>query len=113
MIGGTKSYAFRRLHSTFLFEPATEEWIRVGDMAYGRWYPSATTLGDGRFLAAGGIDAAGSNTEIYSPLTGWAPRCRAARQGNVRNMILLRDGCVLFTGAWFGGDALQPFVFDP
>jgi plastocyanin len=114
VIGGTESYAFTGLKSTFLFDPATEEWIRVGDMAYGRWYPSATTLGDGRVLAAGGIDAAGWNAEIYSPLTGWgAPMPRTHDWGTFPNMILLRDGCVLFTGAWFGGDALQPFVFDP
>jgi hypothetical protein len=37
-----------------IFDPLTEVWTRVADMAYGRYYPTATTLSDGRVLVSSG-----------------------------------------------------------
>jgi FtsP/CotA-like multicopper oxidase with cupredoxin domain len=66
--GGTKDYGFTGLPDGYLFDPASEEWIRVQDMAEGRWYPTCVTLGDGRILVVSG----GPNRdEIYSSVTGW------------------------------------------
>ena len=39
---------------TNVFDPQSETWTRMADMAYGRWYPTATTLPDGRILALSG-----------------------------------------------------------
>ena len=46
---------FLGLRSSWYFDPILEEWIRLGDMTYGRWYPSLLTLGDGRAMAVSGI----------------------------------------------------------
>jgi hypothetical protein len=41
------------------FDPWTETWTRYQDMAHGRWYPTLTTLPDGRVLIVGGWDETG------------------------------------------------------
>ena len=52
-------------------------WERVGDMAFGRWCPSAVSLPDGRVLVVsgeGGEEVGGGRTlqaEIYNPFGGW------------------------------------------
>ena len=113
VVGGTETYAFTGLRTTYAFDPITEQWIRLGDMSVGRWYPAAVTLGDGRVLAAGGTGDLPHQVEIYSPLTGWAPAiARTHDWGAYPNMILLRNGRVFFTGAHFDGGARAPFIFD-
>ncbi len=113
VVGGTETYAFTGLRTTYIFDPATEEWIRLGDMSVGRWYPAAVTLGDGRVLAAGGTGDLAHQVELYSPLTGWAPAiARTHDWGAFPNLILLRDGRVFFTGAHFDGAARAPFIFN-
>jgi FtsP/CotA-like multicopper oxidase with cupredoxin domain len=113
VVGGTETYAFTGLRTTYVFEPATEQWLRLGDMSVGRWYPSAITLGDGRVLAAGGTGDLGRQVEIYSPITGWAPPIpRRHDWGAFPNLVLREDGRLLFTGAHFGGEAREPFLFD-
>ncbi len=56
-----------------IFNPATNQWKAVPDMAYKRWYPTATTLSDGRVLVtAGWQTTAHTNagiSEIYNPAT--------------------------------------------
>ncbi|MFN0096316.1 MAG: LamG-like jellyroll fold domain-containing protein [Dehalococcoidia bacterium] len=55
-----------------IFDPATGTWSAAADMAELRWYPSATTLADGRVLALSGNTVWGewANTpEIYDPAT--------------------------------------------
>ncbi|HLB90371.1 MAG TPA: LodA/GoxA family CTQ-dependent oxidase [Terriglobales bacterium] len=113
VVGGTETYAFTGLKTAYAFDPASEVWIRLGDMSVGRWYPVAVTLGDGRVLAAGGTGDLPRQVEIYSPLTGWAPPiARTHDWGQFPNLILLRDGRVFFTGAHFDGGARAPFIFD-
>ena len=44
-------------------------------MAHGRWYPTVTTLGDGRVMTFSGLDEnGGTNTtvEIYTVGSGWS-----------------------------------------
>jgi FtsP/CotA-like multicopper oxidase with cupredoxin domain len=113
VVGGTETYAFTGLRTAYVFDPTTEEWLRLGDMSVGRWYPSAITLGDGRVLAAGGTGDLERQVEIYSPTTGWAPPMpRRHDWGAFPNLVLREDGRVLFTGAHFGGDPREPFLFD-
>jgi hypothetical protein len=56
-----------------IFDPATNKWTAVPNMAYRRWYPTVTTLSDGRMLVtAGWQTTAHSNagiSEIYNPAT--------------------------------------------
>lgn len=57
----------------FTFNPWTETWTRQAtDMAGGRWYPTVTTLPDGRALITGGWDESGNDVsnddlEVFTP----------------------------------------------
>jgi hypothetical protein len=56
-----------------IFDPVTRQWTRVASMHSPRWYPTLTTLSDGRVLVtAGEINCDGCNAltpEIYNPAT--------------------------------------------
>jgi hypothetical protein len=58
---------------TNLFDPVAHTWTLVAPMAYPRWYPTTTTLPDGRVLAtAGEINCDRCDApipEIYNPQT--------------------------------------------
>ncbi len=59
-----------------IFDPATNNWTRGEDMLFGRWYPTALTLPDGRALVLSGIGSLTNPTEqwpqgeVYDPATG-------------------------------------------
>lgn len=59
-----------------LFDPATNNWTRGADMLFGRWYPTALTLPDGRALVLSGIGSLTNpneqwpQAEVYDPATG-------------------------------------------
>ena len=62
------------------YDPATDMWTPAGEMSYTRINATLTLLPDGRVLAAGGEDPAGSEcvlystTEIFDPFTNtWSP----------------------------------------
>ena len=59
------------IKATWLFNPITETWSRVGDMNFGRWYPTSVLLNDGRvFVASGRTTSSPVNKmEIYDPNT--------------------------------------------
>ena len=59
-----------------VFDPATHTFTNVQNMAHGRWYPTVTTLGDGRVMTFSGLrETGGTNTavEIYTVGSGWSP----------------------------------------
>ena len=49
-----------------LFDPYSEEWVPIEDMADGRWYPTNVTLPDGRVVTMSGVDGTtgGLNPDI-------------------------------------------------
>jgi hypothetical protein len=65
------------------FDPDQETWTRIGEMANGRWYPTCTTLPDGKvFIISGtknhggpvGPGAPVNNTlQLYDPASGIEP----------------------------------------
>ena len=77
-----------------LYSPATGQWTRGPDMVRARWYPSATTLADGRVFVISGdeitsqlgaprplIVASNTTPEIYDPAqNSWTPVPSAARR---------------------------------
>jgi hypothetical protein len=64
---------FQGIADSFEFDPITEEYVRVEDMAYKRWYPSLTPLSDGTVLSVSGLDGTGEilpgQNELYDPAT--------------------------------------------
>ncbi|WP_328934998.1 MULTISPECIES: kelch motif-containing protein [unclassified Streptomyces] len=64
---------FQGIKDAYEFDPATEKYTKVGSMTEARWYPTLTTLSDGRVLAVSGLDDIGQvvpgKNEIYDPKT--------------------------------------------
>jgi hypothetical protein len=99
--GGTKEYdvnghGFIGLDSAYAFDPISEQWTRLQSMtAGGRWYPTLTTLGDGRvFTVSGGPNHA----EIYSSVTGWSQLPQQNGWPLFPHIFLQRNGHVFFSG---------------
>ncbi len=62
---------------TNIFDPASQTWTTgLPKMAFGRWYPTVTTLADGRVLTMAGNDSAGNvvtTPEIWENNNHWVP----------------------------------------
>ena len=59
------------IKDTNLYNPGTDSWTRVADMAYARWYPSTNILADGRVVAISGqitSDVFADTPEVYDPV---------------------------------------------
>jgi len=80
VVGGDESASaggFLGAFDTNIFDPVTRTWTLAAPMAYRRWYPTATTLPDGRVLATSGametFTAIAAIPEVYNPQTNaWA-----------------------------------------
>lgn len=109
--GGTQQYdPFIGLHSSWFFDPVLEEWIRLGDMSYGRWYPSLLTLGDGRAIAVSGISEA---SEVFAPTAGWSTLPHGTNLPLYPHLLLLEDGAVFYTGGQLGQAVLDARKINP
>ncbi|WP_405617601.1 DUF1929 domain-containing protein [Streptomyces sp. NBC_01511] len=64
---------FQGIKDAFEFDPIAEKYIKVDPMNEARWYPTLTTLKDGKVLALSGLDEIGQivpgKDEIYDPET--------------------------------------------
>jgi len=73
MVGGYgQSSSNMGIANAEIFDPTTNAWTTVPKMAYPRWYPTATTLSDGRVLVTGGWKTTEHTNagipEIYDPV---------------------------------------------
>lgn len=60
------------IKDTNVYDPVSETWTHLRNMQYARWYPSTTTLADGRVVAISGQISAGvwaDTPEVYNPAT--------------------------------------------
>jgi hypothetical protein len=87
-----------------IFDPATNQWTVVPSMSYDRWYPTATTLSDGRILVNSGAqkqsgDIAGI-PELYDPSTNqWTKLTNANNPFETYPFISqLPDGRIIHVG---------------
>jgi hypothetical protein len=113
MTGGNVQYdPFFGPPWTTIFDPATEKFYRVEDMAEGRWYPTNQLLQDGGTMVFGGLDEQGftNNTvEIYDIGGGWSPQYTAPfAPGWYPRLHLLGNGKVFMSGP-----NAQSRTFDP
>ncbi|MFC7218466.1 galactose oxidase-like domain-containing protein [Streptomyces polyrhachis] len=64
---------FQGIKNTYEFDPVAERYLPVDDMNEARWYPTLTTLHDGRVLSVSGLDEIGQvvpgKNEVYDPAT--------------------------------------------
>jgi hypothetical protein len=102
--GGTIHYdPFYGAKTNAVFDPANSTFTNVQNMAHGRWYPTATVLGDGRVMTFSGLnETGGTNTavEIYTPGTGWSTQHIASWTPPLYpRMHLLPNGKVFYSGS--------------
>src|SRR5438270_3686309 len=76
VMGGTLAYdPFHGSPKTSAYDPSSGQFTDMESMAHGRWYPTATTLADGRVMVFSGLNENGpTNTavEIYTVGSGWS-----------------------------------------
>ncbi len=90
-----------------IFDPATGQWIIEPDMANRRWYPTITTLADGRTIVIGGGDkdftpaSYSQIPEVFNPQTNTWTTLTDAKQTipNYAFVFALPDGRVLAAGS--------------
>jgi PKD repeat protein len=100
VVGGVNVDPFVGIKLNARFDAATETWTVLTPMKYARWYPTVTTLGDGRVLAISGTDEAKAKSaipEVYDPATDtWTQLTGASRtQPLYPFMYVAPDGRVL------------------
>ena len=95
-----------------VFDPVTSTFTDIENMAHGRWYPTVTTLGDGRVMTfSGQKETGGTNAtvEIYTMGAGWSPEYPAGWTPPLYpRMHLNRDGRVFYAGPGRGSRFFNP-----
>jgi hypothetical protein len=94
-----------------LFDSRTGEWTRVASMAHGRWYPTTTTLADGRVLALAGQDENGADVaepEIWDG-NGWSALPSAAQLMPFYPRTFVAPNGLVF----YAGELQQSAYLDP
>ncbi len=113
VMGGTLQYdPFYGQKRVTAFDPVTGTFADLQNMAHGRWYPTATTLGDGRvmiFSGSGDTGATNNAVEIFTPGTGWSAQFTATWTPPLYpRMHLLPNGKVFYSGS-----TTTSRLFDP
>jgi hypothetical protein len=87
-----------------IFDPSNNSWTTVPSMSYRRWYPTATTLSDGRMLVTAGWQTTNHTNagipEIYDPSTSqWTKLTNANNPFETYPfMFPLQDGRIIHVG---------------
>jgi hypothetical protein len=119
--GGTKSYPtnpnganYGGLKDSYIFDPTTNQFTKIGDANEGHWYPTLTELGNGNIWMAGGLkeDTTGAvNTEMFNSTTSqWLPTWQVPQSwsfwGLYPHMFLMADGRMFYSGGHVFGNGL-------
>ena len=105
--GGTLQYdPFHGELKNAVYDPTTGVFTDVESMAHGRWYPTTTTLGDGRVMTFSGLTETGgtnSTVEIYTAGSGWSQEYPAGWTPPLYpRMHLMPNGNVFYSGSGTG-----------
>ncbi|MFJ2832071.1 galactose oxidase-like domain-containing protein [Streptomyces sp. NPDC087263] len=112
---------FQGIRDAYEFDPVAERYIKVDPMNEARWYPTLTTLSDGKVLSLSGLDEIGQlvpgKNEVYDPKTKKWTYTQGIRQFPTYPAIsLMQDGELFYSGsnAGYGPDDVgrDPGIWD-
>ncbi|MFF9405838.1 galactose oxidase-like domain-containing protein [Streptomyces anandii] len=112
---------FQGIRDAYEFDPVAEKYIKVDPMNEARWYPTLTTLGDGKVLGVSGLDDIGQlvpgKNEVFDPATRkWTYTPKVRQFPTYPALFLLPDGKLFYSGsnAGYGPDDVgrDPGVWD-
>lgn len=95
---------FQGIDDAFEFDPVAERYIKVDPMNEARWYPTLTTLSDGKVLSLSGLDEIGQlvpgKNEVFDPKTRKWTYTKGVRQfPTYPAVFLLGDGELFYSGS--------------
>ncbi|MFG2266838.1 galactose oxidase-like domain-containing protein [Streptomyces sp. NPDC048720] len=112
---------FQGIRDAYEFDPVAERYIKVDPMNEARWYPTLTTLSDGKVLSVSGLDDIGQlvpgKNEVFDPKTKKWTYTKTLRQfPTYPALFLMQNGKVFYSGsnAGYGPDNVgrKPGVWD-
>ncbi|MFC7305337.1 galactose oxidase-like domain-containing protein [Streptomyces monticola] len=113
---------FQGIKDAYEFDPVAEKYIKVDPMNEARWYPTLTTLSDGKILALSGLDdigqlVPGDRNEVYDPDTKTWKYVKQKRQfPTYPAVFILPNGKLFYSGAnaGYGPDDVgrEPGIWD-
>lgn len=122
LAGGTAAFpeansgpnTFKGSDRSYYFDPASNSFQRLSNMAGAHWYPTLTKLGNGNVWAAGGLNERAEGTvltEMFdSARMSWLPQNSVPQTwsfwGTYPHMYLLDDGKMFYSGGHTFGNGL-------
>ncbi|MFF9215684.1 radical copper oxidase GlxA [Streptomyces viridosporus] len=112
---------FQGIDDAFEFDPIAEKYIKVDPMKESRWYPTLTTLSDGKILSVSGLDDIGQlvpgKNEVYDPKTKkWTYTDKVRQFPTYPALFLMQDGKIFYSGSNAGygpaDEGREPGVWD-
>ena len=112
---------FQGIRDAFEFDPVAEKYIKVDPMNEARWYPTLTTLSDGKILSVSGLDDIGQlvpgKNEIFDPATKkWTYTKKIRQFPTYPALFLMQNGKIFYSGsnAGYGPDNVGrvPGIWD-
>ncbi|MFJ8794043.1 galactose oxidase-like domain-containing protein [Streptomyces sp. NPDC102462] len=112
---------FQGIRDAYEFDPVAEKYIKVDPMNEARWYPTLTTLSDGRILSVSGLDDIGQlvpgKNEIFDPKTKkWTYTEKIRQFPTYPALFLMENGKIFYSGsnAGYGPDDVgrDPGIWD-
>ncbi|MET8827498.1 kelch motif-containing protein [Streptomyces sp. NPDC004610] len=112
---------FQGIRDAYEFDPIAEKYIKVDPMNEARWYPTLTTLSDGKVLSVSGLDDIGQlvpgKNEVYDPEEQTWTYTEEVRQfPTYPALFLMQDGKIFYSGAnaGYGPDDVgrDPGIWD-
>ncbi|WP_210591070.1 kelch motif-containing protein [Streptomyces sp. GESEQ-35] len=112
---------FQGIRDAFEFDPIAEKYIKVDPMNEARWYPTLTTLSDGKILSVSGLDDIGQlvpgKNEIFDPETKkWTYTKKTRQFPTYPALFLMQNGKIFYSGAnaGYGPDDVgrDPGIWD-
>ncbi|MER5749713.1 kelch motif-containing protein [Streptomyces sp. NPDC002088] len=112
---------FQGIRDAYEFDPVAEKYIKVDPMNEARWYPTLTTLSDGKVLSVSGLDDIGQlvpgKNEVFDPKTKkWTYTSTIRQFPTYPALFLMQNGKIFYSGsnAGYGPDNVgrDPGIWD-